>query len=285
MKLQIKCKFIWQNRKLLFLLPSFLGVCVFVLLPFADVVRRSFTGAVGGGFQGLQNYVLVFQNQAFLLAVKNTFRFVAVCLPILIILSLFAAALLNRLVNTQVYKSAFLLPMAIPTATVVLIWKLLFDKQGLINSGLTAVGQNAIDFMGTDAAFWVLVVSYTWKNFGITVVLWLAGIYSVPLSIIEAAKVDGAGEWKCFFRIVLPNLKPVLYTITVFSFINSFKVFREAYLVAGSYPHESMYMMQHLFNNWFLNLDLDKMAAAAVCLTIVLTSVILVLSRLWDQED
>ena len=285
MKSLTKCRYIFRNKRIWFLLPSLLGVGVFVLIPFLDVVRRSFTGAVGGGFVGLKNYAVVFHNQAFLLAVKNTLRFVLACLPLLILLSLMAAVFLSRLDNIRIFKTMYLLPMAVPTATVVLIWKLLFHKQGLLNSLAAGAGGRTVDFMGTDAAFWVLVISYIWKNFGYTVVLWLAGIYSISDSMLEAARVDGAGEWTCFFKVVFPNLKPVLYTITVFSFINSFKVFREAYLVAGSYPQESMYLMQHLFNNWFLNLELDKMAAGAVLMAIVLTAAILGLSVLWEKES
>ena len=83
------------------------------------------------------------------------------------------------------------------------------------------------------------------------------------------------------------NLKPSLYTITVLSFLNSFKVFREAYLVAGDYPHESIYMMQHLFNNWFRSFSFDKMAAAAVTESILLLGLILLLQKAWDggNED
>ena len=114
--------------------------------------------------------------------------------------------------------------------------------------------------------------------------LWLAGIFSIPTDILDAAKVDGANERQCFWRVVFPNLKGTLYTITVLSFLNSFKVFREAYLVAGSYPHESMYLLQHLFNNWFVNLELDKMAAAAVCVGTVLFLAILLLQRAWDRD-
>lgn len=254
------------------------------MIPFLDVIRRSFTGAIGGNFVGLSNYLLIFDNHVFWLAVKNTFRFVIVCLPLLILLSLAVAVLLHRLEHMQLLKSAYLLPMAVPTASVVLIWKLLFHKQGLLNDLIIKLGGEALDFMGTDAAFWVLVISYIWKNIGYTVVLWIAGIQNIPTSILEAARVDGAGEWTCFYKIIFPNLKPVLYTISVFSFINSFKVFREAYLVAGSYPHESMYLLQHLFNNWFLKLELDKMAAAAVCMAIVLTGAILGLALLWDSD-
>lgn len=272
-----------------FLLPSLAGVLIFVLLPFADVVRRSFLTAVTEEWTGLHNYELVFANQAFRLAVKNTVCFTLVCLPLLIGIGLFLSVQLSRLKKVQLIKSLFLLPMAMPAATVVLIWKMIFAKQGFLNAGLLLAGllpEGAMpDYMGTGASFWVLVFSYIWKNLGYTMVLWLAGIFSVSEGLTEAARVDGATKRQCFWYVIFPNLKGSLYTITVLSFLNSFKVFREAYLVAGSYPHESMYLLQHLFNNWFVNLELDKMAASAVCVGAVLFAVILLLQRLWDHEE
>ena len=283
---------------LYFLLPSFLGVIVFVLAPFADVCRRSLTTAVTGEFRGIDNYKQVFENKAFWLAAGNTAKFVLVCLPLLIGLGLIIACFLSRFTRIHFLKSAFLFPMAVPAATVVLVWKLIFDRQGFLNLFLTRLGEAAysagvlqsapvfdIDYMRTGAAFWVLVFSYIWKNLGYTVVLWLTGILSISTQIREAARVDGAGEFTCFVRIIMPNLKPVLYTITVLSFLNTFKAFREAYLVAGSYPDESMYLLQHLFNNWFTNLDFDKMAAAAVILGFILFAAILLLKKLWDEGE
>lgn len=272
-----------------FLLPSFLGVSVFVLAPFLDVVRRSFLTAVTGEWTGLGNYRNIFGNQAFRLAVHNTMRFTVVCLPLLIGISLFAAVWLARLKKIQLIKSLFLFPLAMPAATVVLIWKMFFSKQGFLNAALIFLGvlpEGILpDHMGTAGSFWVLVFSYVWKNLGYTMVLWLAGIFAVPDNMCEAARVDGASESQVFWRVVFPNLKSSLYTITVLSFLNSFKVFREAYLVAGSYPHESMYLLQHLFNNWFVNLELDKMAAAAVCVGMVLFGIILLLQKLWRGEE
>ena len=283
---------------LYFLLSSFLGVIVFVLAPFADVCRRSLTTAVTGEFRGIDNYKQVFENKAFWLAAGNTAKFVLVCLPLLIGLGLIIACFLSRFTRVHFLKSAFLFPMAVPAATVVLVWKLIFDRQGFLNLFLTRLGEAAysagvlqsapvfdIDYMRTGAAFWVLVFSYIWKNLGYTVVLWLTGILSISTQIREAARVDGAGEFTCFVRIIMPNLKPVLYTITVLSFLNTFKAFREAYLVAGSYTDESMYLLQHLFNNWFTNLDFDKMAAAAVILGFILFAAILLLQKLWDEGE
>lgn len=274
----------WNKSRrafLAFLLPSFLGVMFFVLLPFLDVFKRSFTTAITGEFVGIQNYVTVYENRAFRLAVGNTLRFTLVCLPLLLVLGLLAALLLTNMKQAQLLKSFFLLPMAMPAATIVLIWKMTFSESGFLNRLLSA----HTDYMGTGLAFWVLVFSYVWKNLGYTVVLWLAGILAIPEDYIQAAKVDGAGKVRIFFSIILPQLKGCMYTITVLSFLNSFKVFRESYLVSGAYPHESMYLLQHLFNNWFVYLELDKMAAAAVCIGIVLLGGILFLEKLWEEGD
>ena len=277
-----------RNAWIWFLLPSGIGVLIFVCLPFLDVVRRSFLTVVTQEWAGIRNYQLIFENQAFLLAIKNTLRFTAVCLPLLIILGLFLAVQLSRLRKIQFLKSCFLFPMAMPAAAIVLVWRMVFSKQGFLNlllSSLNLIPESGpIDYMGTEAAFWVLVFSYVWKNLGYTIVLWLAGIFSISTDILDAARVDGANDWQCFWQVVFPNLKGTLYTITVLSFLNSFKVFREAYLVAGSYPHESMYLLQHLFNNWFVNLELDKMAAAAVFVGAVLFLFILLLQKFWDQD-
>jgi len=174
--------------------------------------------------------------------------------------------------------------MAIPVASVVLLWRLLFHGNGILNGILAGLGVQGGDWMNTDYAFWILVFSYLWKNLGYDIVLWVAGLSGISPDIYEAARVDGAGEWKCFTKITMPNLLPSLYTISVLSFLNSFKVFREAYLVAGDYPHESMYMMQHLFNNWFRELSLDKMAAGAVINALVIFVLITLLKRAWEKR-
>lgn len=285
----------WRSKKklsfLFFLLPSLLGVAAFVLLPFLDVIKRSVQTAVTGEFTGLKNYSVIFHNQAFLLAVGNTLRFTFVCIPLLVFVGLLIAFPLSGFQNAGLIKSVYLFPLAMPTATVVLVWKMVFYRQGFFNLALTKLGEMAglwgtvaVDYLATDASFWVLVASYLWKNTGYTVVLWLAGILAIPNEYIEAAKVDGAGRWRCIRYIILPNLKGSFYTIVILSFLNSFKIYREAYLVAGSYPQEDIYLLQHLFNNWFVNMEFDKMAAAAVCVGAVLLVAILLLQRMWDKE-
>ena len=274
-------------KGILFILPSFAGGCMFWLFPYMDVIRRSFLGAVNGVFVGFMNYQMIFSNQAFLLAGKNTLRFFGICIPLLVVLSLAAAVLLNGLGKNQkqLMKTAFLLPMAIPVASVAILWKVLFNGQGLLNHFLEMLSLKNIDWLNTKASFWVLVISYIWRNLGYDIVLWLAGLSTIPESLYEAAKVDGAGAWKCFTRITCPNLLPSLFTIVVLSLLNGFKVFREAYLVAGDYPQENMYLLQHLFNNWYRDLAMDKMAAAAVVTGIAIMVLVLLLQKAWERED
>jgi multiple sugar transport system permease protein len=265
---------------LLFLLPGLLGVSYFVLIPFADVIRRSFMTALSGEFVGLNNFIAVFHNRAFSLAVTNTLRFVGIGVPILLILGLLLALAISGDMKWEGRKTLYLLPMAVPAATVVLVWKMLFAKQGFVNAWFGT----HVDFMGENSAFWILVGSYVWKNLGYTLVLWLAGLKMIPTEYGEAARVDGANRLQYFFRILLPNLRGCMYTITVLSFLNSFKVFREIYLVSGSYPQESIYLLQNVFQNWFVNLNVDKMAAGAVLAVLFLGTFSMVLQRLWDGE-
>ena len=273
-----------------FLLPGFCGVVFFSFLPFMDVIRRSFVQAVSGRFCGLENYRIVLHNRAFLLAVKNTLRFLLVCLPLLLGISLVLAFLLHAWQmafhqKLRLLKAAYLVPMAIPAASLVLLWKLMFDKHGFVNGILHLCGIHAVDWMNTGAAFFVLVFSYIWKNLGYTMVLWLAGLSSISPDLYEAAEMDGAGRITQFFKITLPLIRPLIFTIVVLSFLNSFKVFREAYLVAGNYPQEDMYLLQHLFNNWFTDLSVDKMAAGSVLLALVITVFVLLLQKLWETNE
>ena len=253
------------------LAPSLTGVGIFFFFFFADVVRRSFFNAVGSEFVGLENYRGVLENEAFRLAAGNTVRFLIVCLPLLLGSSLFfGILLLNTGRKSGILKSGFLLPMAVPAGSVVLFWQLFFDQGGILNEALQKFGVHGPDYMNTPKAFGVLVVVYIWKNLGYDMILWLSGLLGIPDSLYEAARMDGADGLKCFWHITCPLLIPTAFLTGILSLVNAFKVFREAYMIAGNYPHDSIYMLQHLFNNWFLKLDMQKMTAAAVMLAFIL---------------
>ena len=270
----------------LFLFPSLLGVIIFVFLPFIDSIKRAFFEAMSGKFVGMKNFENVIKNDAFILASKNTIRFLFTCIPLLLIISLILSFMICNLKNYKEFiKTAYLIPMSIPVASVVLIWKVFFHSNGLINEYLSMFGYvGNIEYLNSDKAFYVLVFTYIWKNCGYTMILWLAGLSSINKSVYEAAAVDGCSKFKQFIYITLPNLKVTLFTVTTLSIVNSFKVFREAYLISGDYPHESIYMMQHLFNNWFVSLDVQKMCAAAAIMAAFILTLILILQIICERE-
>ena len=152
----------------LFLLPSLIGVGMFLVFPMADTVRRSFV-TVSGQWNGLNNFQVVLANASFRLAAWNTFRFLITAVPLLLMLSLGAALAVKR--APGFVKSSFLVPLALPVASFALIWRVLFDSHGLINSILVRFGIESIPFMNSGASFWVLVGSYIWKNLGFDMVL------------------------------------------------------------------------------------------------------------------
>ena len=271
---------------LAFIAPSLIGISVFFLIPFADTVRRSFFDTRGVNFIGFDSYVSVLNNDAFRLAAANTLRFVAICIPLLMVASLIIALLIRSVRPMgKIFKTTYLLPMAVPVASIVLLWQVMFNQNGLANTILIAAGAQPIDFMGSSAAFWVLIFTYIWKNNGYNMILWLAGLDSISDTLYEAAHVDGANAWQRFRYITLPGLLPTIIMLSILSLLNSFKVFREAYLVAGAYPHSSIYLLQHLFNNWFHHLDISRLSAAATMLAAVLLIIILIIQGFFKEAD
>lgn len=260
----------------MFLLPSLIGIGVFLFVPFGETIRRSFTNPLGTKFLGMKNYQSIFSNDAFRLAVANTVRFILVCIPLLLVTSLIFALLIRKILpKGEKLQTACLLPMAIPVASISLLWKALFTQNGILNNLLSFWGVPEISFLDSSAAFGVLVGTYLWRNIGYDMILWLAGLDAIPASMYEAAEVDGANSWQIFWKITLPNLPSTMGLITILSILNTFKVYREAYLVAGNYPDDGIYLLQHLFNNWFSSLDLGRLSAAAVVVALALLLVIL----------
>jgi len=271
---------------LLFIAPSLAGCLVFAVVPFVDAVRRSFYHGMQGAFAGLTHYGELFQNASFQMASGNTLRFIAWCVPLLLAFSLALALLLSKPVfGRGALRAAFLLPIAIPVASVALLWQVLFHVNGLINNGLQTLGFDRLDWMGTNWSLFCLVASYIWKNAGYNMVLFLAGLSGISPALYEAASVDGAGAWIKFTRITLPSLRPTLFTVTVLSLLNTFKAYREAWLVAGNYPKGNIYLLQHTLNNWFTNLEIEKVAAAATVTALVILALVAALNRAWSIQS
>ncbi|SKA08404.1 multiple sugar transport system permease protein [Pilibacter termitis] len=248
----------------IFILPSVLGVLLFYLVPLVFIVLSSFQR--GGSFS-FESYQIVWKNVAFWLATKNTLLFMLIAIPLLMTLSLAFARFLSKSIGAfDRLKIVYILPLALPAVSMSLFWRFFFAPRGLLNGFLHV----KIDWLDTALSFLVVIFLFIWKNFGYMMILWLAGIMSVSQSMIEAARIDGASERTIFLRIILPTIQPTAVVVYLLSLIQSFRVFRDIYALAGDYPHEQMYLWQHLFNNWFRDFELDKMTAGTCVYLLIL---------------
>ena len=269
-------------RSLCFLSPSFLGVFLFFILPFVVVVKYAFTNAAGEQV-AFQNFVNLLKNPIFRMAAKNTLTFSAVAVPLSVVLAIVLALMLEcRIPMKSYFRSFFLSPMMVPVASIVLIWQVLFSYNGTVNVLLELLGKTPIDWLNTEYAPWVVVLLFLWKNLGYNMILFMAGLANIPRELLEVADVEGASAAYKFFAIKLRYLSPTVLFVTILSLINSFKIFREVYLLAGNYPYESLYTLQHFMNNMFNALDYQKLSAAALIIAVFMVGLIALLFAVED---
>ena len=273
-----------QNKKkhkktvcsLLFLAPSFIGVLLFFFIPFGVVVYYSMIdNPVRKNFVLFDNFIALMSNKAFQMAAANTLKFTLVSVPLAVILSLLMACMLDKsiLFKSQ-FRSFFLTPMMVPVASVVLVFQVIFNQNGVLNEFLSVFGQDKIDWFKSDYAMVIVVFLFLWKNLGYNMILFMAGLAAVPQEVMDAAKMDGAGDFQMFVHLKLKYLSPTIFFVTIFSIINSFKVFREVYLLTGDYPYESLYMLQHFMNNAFQSLNYQRLSAAAIVMSLFMIVII-----------
>ena len=268
----------------LFLSPSFFGVLLFFVAPFAVVFFYAGTdNVISKQFVGLDNYKNVLANSAFQDAAKNTATFSLMAVPLAIILSLVMAMILeaNIPMKSQ-FRTFFLSPLMVPVASVVLIWQVLFDYHGVINEVITLSGGSPIDWFKSSFNQIVVVILFLWKNLGYNMILFMAALSAIPKDVLEVSVLDGASRWKQFWYIKLKFITPTVFFVGIMSLINSFKVFREVYLLTGDYPFGKLYMLQHFMNNTFKSLDYQKLSAAAIIMSLVM---IVVIGALYIFED
>jgi multiple sugar transport system permease protein len=252
----------------LFVLPGLAGFALFFICPFiASLVYSLLDKPVGGAFVGFRNFIGLFGNKAYQLGLANTLRFIAASVPLNMGLSLSAALLINRLTrHRKLFALLFLIPLVIPSGSMAFFWRSVFSFDGALTGWLVGLGLPKANWLGSDLAFGVMALIFIWKNLGYNMVLYLAGLGSIPRDYYDAAAVDGAGPWQTFWRITLPSLAPTAVLTLIMSISNSFKVFKEIYLVTGSYPHESIYTLQHFMNNMFASMNYPRLTTAATVL-------------------
>lgn len=274
-------KRIWKDRagSALYLAPSLIGVLLFFILPFFVVIYYALVdNPINHNFVFLENFKNVLGNSSFRLAALNTLKFSAVSVPLAVVLSLaMAAALDNKIPFRSHFRSFFLSPMMVPVASIVLIWQVLFHHNGVVNDFLANFGVEKIDWLKSEYGQVVVILLFLWKNLGYNMILFMAAIGSIPKDLVEVATLESASKWQIFIHIKIRYLSSTILFVTILSLINSFKVFREIYLLSSDYPFDSIYMLQHFMNNTFRNLDYQKLSAAAIIMSLVMVVIIGVL--------
>lgn len=265
-----------QRSVTYFLIPSFVGLLTFYIVPFLVVIYYSFVDSpINREFVFLDNFIRLVKNSAFRRAVANTVRFSLTAVPLAVILPLLLAIVLEKNIP---YKSnlrtIFLMPMMVPVASIILIWQVVFHYNGVANEMLNALGIASIDWFKSEFSQVVVVLLFLWKNIGYNMILFMAALSNIPNDVIEVATLEGASRWQIFFRIKLRYLSSSILFVTLMSVINSFKVFREVYLLTGDYPYDSLYMLQHFMNNTFASLDYQKLSSAAILMSIAMIVII-----------
>lgn len=260
----------------LFLVPSVILVSLFYLLPFLVIIAYSVEdNPITKNFVGIANYIRILQNDAFKLASWNTIKFSLMAVPLAVIISLLMALLLDQSIPlASKFRTIFLSPMMVPVASVILVFRVLFDYNGAINEIIRFFGGANIDWIKSNYAPFVILALFLWKNLGYNMILFLAGLGTIPKELMEVAYLDSSNAFKLFFKIKIRYLSPTILFVTIMSLINSFKIFREVYLLSGNYPHGSVYTLQHFMNNMFESLDYQKLSSGAILMCLVMIVII-----------
>lgn len=259
-----------------YLFPSLSGVLLFFVLPFFVVIYYSMVdNPINNEFVFLDNFVNVATNKAFMQAAYNTMKFSLVAVPLAVVLSLLLAMMLEyKIPFRSQFRTFFLSPMMVPVASIILIWQVLFHYNGIVNDFMGIFGSDKIDWLKSTHAQVVIVILFLWKNLGYNMILFMAALSSIPKDILEVAILESATPFQIFRYIKIRYLSSTILFVTIMSLINSFKVFREIYLLTGNYPYDTIYMMQHFMNNAFGQLDYQKLSAAAIMMSIIMVIII-----------
>ncbi|RYG14269.1 MAG: sugar ABC transporter permease [Burkholderiales bacterium] len=228
-------------------------------------------------FVGIGNYVGLLQNPLFWKSLGNTLYFVVVGVPLSVAMSLGAALLLHSKLGRlkPFFRTAYFAPVVTTVVAVAVIWRYLFHtKYGLVNWGLSALGIDAIDWLGDPQwAMPTIILFAVWKNFGYNMIIFLAGLQSIPEDLYEAARIDGANSWKQFRHVTLPMLGPVLLLVSILTMAGYFQLFAEPYVMTQGGPLEStksvLYLMYEEGFKWW---NLGNASAVAFLLFLLMVA-------------
>jgi multiple sugar transport system permease protein len=210
-----------------------------LLMSFTDIRSRDLRTPFNVGFVGFDNYVALFTDPTFVRALVNTLYFVVVGIPVTMVIALLIAVALNSGIQRlkAFFRVGYFAPVVTSIIAVAVVWRHMYQDDGLINGALSWIGINGPDWLNDTAwAMPALIVMAVWRNFGIPMVIFLAGLQAVPAELHEAASVDGASRWRSFLSITLPLLRPTTLVVAVLLSISYLQFFEEPFVMTGGGP-------------------------------------------------
>ena len=219
---------------LLFLLPNFIGFLCFTVLPVLAALGFSLISwdlITPAEFVGFQNYIKIAHDPMFYRVLGNTIYYTLGVVPLSMAIGLAVAWTINqRIRGINIYKTVFFLPYVVPSVAAALVWQSMYIPGfGLINYYLGNLGLPTPDWISSVKwAMPAIIIMSIWKGVGFHVIVFLAGLKSIPRSYYEAATIDGANAWQVFRNITLPLLTPTIFFVLIISMIDSFQVFDQA---------------------------------------------------------
>jgi len=277
-----------------FLAPALAVILLFFVLPVLGGLALSLTNfdiyAIGdpatARFVGLENYRALVTSPVFWRSMGNTFYFVLLAGPLSVALSLLAALLVNSPLARWrgLFRTVYFAPVVTTLVAVAVVWRYLYHPRfGLLNRALEAVGIEAIDWLGDPrTAMPAIILVAVWKSFGYNMVIFVAGLQAIPVSLYEAARIDGAGFWRRFWHITVPGLKPTFLFVGLTTMIGYFQLFAEPYVMtAGGGPlNATLSVVLYMYKEGFRWWNMGYAAAVAFALFLVILAATLIQLRL-----
>ena len=260
----------------LFLLPSAIFLIVFFFIPFFQTINLSFydysKDIYQGTFVGFENYIQLIKSPQFLKTILNTFYFLILCVPFLVIFPLFLAILINqKIIFKNIYKIIIYLPVVISIVVVAIAFKWLYAPNGLLNFFLEKIHLTPLGWLSNPKIAMISVALVTiFKGVGYYMMIYLSALMSVPNELYEAASVDGFTGFKKHMLVTIPHIMPMIALVSTISSISALKVFVEIYVMTRGGPLDSTKtIVYYIYEKAFENLDLGIASAGAVILLII----------------
>jgi len=275
-----------------YVLPALLLLFVFLLYPTVHTFYLSFFDPDSSSFVGLKNYVYLFTHKEISLVLRNNLLWLTLFTVTAVGMGLFLAVLSDRLRYEPVIKAIIFIPMAISFTAAAVIWRFMylyrpegFPQTGLVNALWVSLGGTPVAWLvNLDVNNFALIAAAVWMWTGFGMIVISAGLKGIPSEVLEAARVEGAGEWQLFWHIIQPMLRPILIVVALSLMINALKIFDLVYVMTFG-NHDTDVIANRMFKEMFIFANFGRASAIAVILLLFILPVMIMNLRRFRQEE